>query len=67
MERSLYELTPACRWVGSRLDIYREVDSTNLVAERLARCGAPEGTLVMADAQRSGRGRLGRSFFSPGD
>jgi BirA family biotin operon repressor/biotin-[acetyl-CoA-carboxylase] ligase len=48
------------------LDVYREVDSTNVVAERLARSGAPEGTLVVADAQRAGRGRLGRSFFSPG-
>jgi len=66
MERSLYELTPPCRWVGSRLDVYREVESTNLVLERLARRGAPEGTLILADAQRSGRGRLGRSFYSPG-
>lgn len=66
MERSLYELRPSCRWLGCRLDVYREVDSTNLVAERLARAGAPEGTLVLADAQTSGRGRMGRSFYSPG-
>ena len=66
MERSLYELRPSCRWLGCRLDVYREVDSTNLVAQRLARAGAPEGTLVLADAQTSGRGRMGRSFYSPG-
>lgn len=66
MERSLFDLRSPCRWVGSRLDVYREVDSTNVVAERLAQRGAPEGTLVVADAQRAGRGRLGRSFFSPG-
>ncbi len=65
MERSLFELNPPTRWVGRQLEIYAEVDSTNLVAERLARRGAPEGLLVVADAQTAGRGRLGRSFFSP--
>ena len=39
--------------------------STNDVARQLAENGAPEGTLVLADAQESGRGRLGRSWFSP--
>lgn len=42
-----------------------ETDSTNRVAKELARDGAPEGTLVVAVRQSSGRGRLGRSFFSP--
>jgi BirA family biotin operon repressor/biotin-[acetyl-CoA-carboxylase] ligase len=41
------------------------IDSTNRVAERLAAQGAPEGTLVVADRQTAGRGRLGRSFASP--
>jgi BirA family biotin operon repressor/biotin-[acetyl-CoA-carboxylase] ligase len=66
MARSLFELMPPTRWVGHPLHLYREVDSTNLVAERLAARGAPEGLLVLADAQSAGRGRLGRSFFSPG-
>ena len=65
MERSLFDLSPATRWVGTRLDIYAEIDSTNRVAEELARGGAPEGTTVLADAQTAGRGRLGRSFHSP--
>ncbi len=65
MERSLAELAPATRWVGSRVDYHPELDSTNLRAEALARAGAPEGTLVVADAQTAGRGRLGRSWFSP--
>jgi BirA family biotin operon repressor/biotin-[acetyl-CoA-carboxylase] ligase len=51
--------------VGSRVDYHAEVDSTNRVADALARAGAPEGTLVVADAQSAGRGRLGRSWFSP--
>jgi len=66
MDRSLFELTPATRWLGARLDVFSEVDSTNLIAERLGHEGAPDGTVVMADRQTAGRGRLGRSFFSPG-
>lgn len=42
-----------------------ETDSTNRVAKELARSGAPEGTLVVAERQSAGKGRLGRSFFSP--
>lgn len=52
--------------MGRRLDLHEVVDSTNLIAGRLANEGAPDGTLVAADRQTAGRGRLGRSFFSPG-
>ena len=41
------------------------IDSTNTYAKQLAREGAPEGTVVIADHQTGGRGRLGRSFSSP--
>ncbi|CAH1218328.1 Bifunctional ligase/repressor BirA [Paenibacillus plantiphilus] len=41
------------------------VDSTQNVAQRLAEEGAPEGTLIIADHQTSGRGRHGRSWVSP--
>ena len=47
------------------LHIYDTIDSTNLKARQLAMEGAPHGTVVMAKQQTSGRGRLGRSFFSP--
>ena len=40
------------------------VDSTNLVCKRMAAQGAPDGTVVAADRQTAGRGRLGRSFQS---
>lgn len=42
-----------------------EVDSTNDVALSLAAAGAPEGTSVLADAQRRGRGRRGHEWASP--
>ena len=42
-----------------------ETDSTNRVAKELAIKGAKEGTLVVAKRQSGGKGRLGRSFFSP--
>lgn len=42
-----------------------ETDSTNRVAKELARQGAPHGTAVLAGRQSAGRGRLGRTFFSP--
>ena len=41
-------------------------DSTNRVARDLAREGAPEGTLVVAESQTRGKGRQGRTWFSPG-
>lgn len=42
-----------------------ETDSTNRVAKELAAEGAEEGMLVLAKRQSGGKGRLGRSFFSP--
>jgi BirA family biotin operon repressor/biotin-[acetyl-CoA-carboxylase] ligase len=45
-----------------------EVTSTNDEARRLAEAGAPEGTIVWADYQTRGRGRLGRTWISePGE
>jgi BirA family biotin operon repressor/biotin-[acetyl-CoA-carboxylase] ligase len=48
-----------------RLSWYESVPSTNDVAAVLAEHGAPEGSVVAANAQTSGRGRLGRSWASP--
>ncbi len=42
-----------------------EVDSTNTYAKRLASQGAPAGTVIVADKQTAGKGRLGKSFHSP--
>ena len=43
-----------------------EVGSTNTELKAMARDGAPEGTVLMADSQTGGRGRLGRSWYSDG-
>ena len=53
------------RWLARRLEWLETTDSTNRVASELARGGAPHGTTVVAEGQTAGRGRLGRSFFSP--
>lgn len=50
--------------LGRRLYYYPDVGSTNDVALDLARHGQPEGTIVLTDHQRSGRGRHGRTWSS---
>lgn len=53
------------KFVG-RPVVYRErVDSTNNVAKKLADQGAPEGTIIVAEEQTGGRGRINRTFLSP--
>ncbi len=41
------------------------VDSTNTLAKELAAQGAPHASVVLAECQTAGRGRLGRNFSSP--
>jgi BirA family biotin operon repressor/biotin-[acetyl-CoA-carboxylase] ligase len=50
---------------GSPLFYFSTIGSTNDLAARLAGSGAGEGTTVAAEAQTAGRGRLGRTWFSP--
>jgi BirA family biotin operon repressor/biotin-[acetyl-CoA-carboxylase] ligase len=51
--------------VGRRYLYLRETGSTSDVARHLAGDGAPEGTLVLAEHQTAGRGRLGRRWHAP--
>ena len=44
---------------------FETIDSTNTRAKQMAAEGAPHGTVLVADAQTGGRGRMGRSFHSP--
>lgn len=51
--------------IGAELEIYDTVGSTNDTAKLLAKNGAPHGAAVFARQQTAGKGRQGRSFFSP--
>ena len=51
--------------MGRNIIVYDEVESTNTTAKELAHSGAVDGTVIVADRQNGGRGRLGRSFVSP--
>ena len=53
------------KWAGKTVHFARETDSTNLWIKRLAKEGAQEGTLALAEFQSAGRGRLGRSWEVP--
>ncbi len=52
-------------YLGRRYYFYPETDSTNDVALALANAGEPEGTVVVADFQRRGRGRRSHAWSSP--
>ena len=51
--------------IGKEIFFYETVDSTNTVAAILAEKGVEEGTVVVADSQIRGKGRLGRHWASP--
>jgi BirA family biotin operon repressor/biotin-[acetyl-CoA-carboxylase] ligase len=53
------------KWMGKTIHYFPTVDSTNSKAYQLALHGAEEGEVVIAESQERGRGRLGRSWFSP--
>lgn len=47
------------------IEVYAEIDSTNSEAKRRAMAGNRTPALILAEMQSSGRGRMGRCFFSP--
>ncbi|MBD3878463.1 MAG: biotin--[acetyl-CoA-carboxylase] ligase [Quinella sp. 1Q5] len=51
--------------IGKEMEYHPSVESTNRVAKALAYHGAQEGTIVVAEEQTGGKGRLDRKFFSP--
>ena len=64
-----HELTAALNSniLGRRI-VYREVvGSTNELAKELAQKGTEEGTVVIAEEQTSGKGRMGRVWYSPAE
>ena len=50
---------------GGNIIFYETLPSTNSLAKNLAGSGSPEGTIVLAEKQTAGRGRLGRQWLSP--
>ena len=64
-QKILSQFTTECPWRDT-LYWYDTIDSTNTRAKQLAKEGAPHGTVLIAGSQTGGRGRMGRSFSSPG-
>lgn len=58
-------LKPVCS--DLELTVLQEADSTNSVLREKAAAGACAGCTIIANTQTRGRGRIGRSFFSPSD
>ncbi|WP_233879073.1 biotin--[acetyl-CoA-carboxylase] ligase [Virgibacillus halodenitrificans] len=51
-------------WLGSKIIHKESTPSTQVIAHQLAQEGSPHGTIILADEQTSGRGRLNREWFS---
>ncbi len=52
------------RIIGRKIYYFKSIDSTNNYAKKVAQEGCVDGTVIVADAQTSGRGRMGRSWDS---
>lgn len=65
IQDEIQRLLPETCPLGREIHFYEEIDSTNRLAKELAADGAAEGTVILADRQSAGRGRLGKSFHSP--
>ena len=55
----------AGKFIGHQLHYYEEIGSTNDEAFRLGLAGAPEGTVLIAESQNAGKGRILRVWHSP--
>lgn len=53
------------QFIGRKLHVYDAVSSTNDVAKALGLEGVEEGTVIIAETQTKGRGRMDRGWFSP--
>ncbi len=62
---SEYELRKKLKTKDISFSIHKTVGSTNTLARQMAEKGAQEKTVVIASEQTQGRGRRGRSFYSP--
>ncbi|WP_129595728.1 biotin--[acetyl-CoA-carboxylase] ligase [Anaerophilus nitritogenes] len=65
LDADILEIEIKNRYIGNKVIHFDQVESTNTVAKRMASEGAEEGTVVIAEEQIGGRGRLGRNWISP--
>ncbi|QAS50804.1 biotin--[acetyl-CoA-carboxylase] ligase [Halobacillus litoralis] len=52
-------------WIGHQLFHYDQVESTQEIVHQMAKQGKPHGTVVIADEQVKGKGRMARKWDSP--
>jgi BirA family biotin operon repressor/biotin-[acetyl-CoA-carboxylase] ligase len=64
-ERDMEAAMQRTKWLGKSWKFLEVTTSTQDEAKKWVREGAPHGALVVAEEQTRGRGRLGRSWFSP--
>ena len=64
-ELSEYEIRKKLKIKDASFHIYKTIGSTNTLARQMAEKGAKNKTVVIASEQTQGRGRMGRSFYSP--
>lgn len=65
MLHEIIEKVPLTNPWRDKIQYFDTISSTNDVLKQMALEGAPEGTVLVANMQTGGRGRLGRSFHSP--
>nr|WP_263325926.1 biotin--[acetyl-CoA-carboxylase] ligase [Neobacillus sp. Marseille-Q6967] len=53
------------KFIGKNIHYEESVESTQKIAHRVSYEDAPEGTVIIAEEQRSGRGRMDRKWHSP--
>jgi BirA family transcriptional regulator, biotin operon repressor / biotin---[acetyl-CoA-carboxylase] ligase len=65
LTRETIHSTLSTTWLGRRIELFDSLPSTNREAAQLAQAEVEHGTVVAADGQTAGRGRLSRTWFSP--
>ena len=65
LTRDTIHSTLSTTWLGRRIELFDCLPSTNREAAQFAQAEVEHGTVVVADSQTAGRGRLSRAWFSP--
>ena len=65
MKEQILSCLPGDHPWQNQIHWFDSIDSTNLEAKRMAQSGSSHGTVLIANHQTAGKGRLGRTFLSP--